>query len=637
MPYSGSPAISLSVFQIRSSIRSKIVVSFVAIAVVAITVVSVVGYLVARDVVEKTVMADLGSIAAIQSERLERLVAQSLESLSKVTTDTRTRNRLRSFGATGDHIDRNILTQIVTERANNLDDVESIDIHNLSGEIVASSQWGRTGRNDFDPSRQGLTFNWGHDDSASAESDIHISGPIEFEGQVIGYATLHLPGESLRSVSANYTGLRETGEITLVTHDTEGAGRFVTPVRDSTAGVFSGSTAESDQKLVELAALTGTSGGGSDFTDYRGERVYAVYKYIESANIGLIVKMDRSEALSRFSANMGAFILTLPLLLLGVIITALIVARQLLNPITHLTRSVERFSRGEFDSRVSVESSDEIGTLAETFNAMALSIQESNSKLEERVEQRTAELQRSNQDLEQFAYVASHDLQEPLRMVSSYTQLLSRRYAGKLDSDADEFIDFAVDGAKRMQTLINALLTYSRVGRHNSDYATLNASDVVNEAIENLHARVTDAGAIVSVADLPSLIADRQQLLSLFQNLIDNAIKYRSSERSPHIWIDAERTGSAWQFSVKDNGIGIDSAYTDKIFTIFQRLHRRDEYPGTGIGLAVAKKIVERAGGRIWLTSVPGEGSTFYFTVIDRIPVADTKTNEERAKYHAAS
>lgn len=623
-------------FQFRSSILSKLVVSFVAITAFAVAVIGVVEYFVAKDVVEKTVIADLQAIATIQSEQVEQLVAHSLEDLEQVRSDTQVRNTLRHLIASGDPVDRQLLLQIVADRANNSDDVEIIDIYNMVGEIVASSQPERTGRSDYDPGLQGFTFELRRD-STNALSDIHVSGPIVFDGRTIGFVILQLRGEGFTRITASHAGLRETGEITLVRRDSEGVGRFISSVRFGPTGTSSHSVSELDLGRLELAALAGSSGSESGLTDYRGERVYAVHEYIESADIGLIVKMDRSEGLSLLSENMGGFAVVVPILLLGVVVAALIVARHLVNPISRLTKSVEQFSRGHFESRVIVETSDEIGILAETFNAMALSIQKSNSELERRVESRTADLMRSNQDLEQFAYVASHDLQEPLRMVSSYTQLLSRRYTGRLDSDADEFIGYAVDGAKRMQKLINDLLTYSRVGRHDNEYKRLNVSDVVNETIENLRARMTDGEVNVVVGDLPSVVADQQQLLSLFQNLIGNAIKYRSSERPPNVRISAERTDSAWKFAVTDNGIGVDLAFSDKIFTIFQRLHGRDEYEGTGIGLAVAKKIVERAGGRIWLTSIPGEGPTFYFTVIDRIPGADTESNHERNDHRAAS
>jgi len=252
------------------------------------------------------------------------------------------------------------------------------------------------------------------------------------------------------------------------------------------------------------------------------------------------------------------------------------VARQLTVPISHLTRAADLFSRGRLESRVSVDSTDEIGQLAETFNNMAKSIQIASSELEQRVRERTADLKRSNSDLEQFAYVASHDLQEPLRMISSYTQLLSRRYRGQLDRDADEFIGFAVDGAKRMQILINDLLTYSRVGQTDGELVGIDVSSVVAEAVSNLDGRIKAEAASVTVGDLPHLVADHGPLVSVFQNLIGNAVKYRSPERTPEIEVSATRIDSAWRFSVRDNGIGIDPAYNDRIFTIFQRLHARD-------------------------------------------------------------
>lgn len=230
----------------------------------------------------------------------------------------------------------------------------------------------------------------------------------------------------------------------------------------------------------------------------------------------------------------------------------------------------------------------------------------------------TTELARSNAELEQFAYVASHDLQEPLRMVASYTQLLGRRYAGKLDADADEFIGYAVEGANRMQQLIRDLLEYSRVGTRRADPEVVDTAVVVEQAINDLRAAIDESGAIVEQSVLPTVWGNRGQLDQLFLNLIGNAIKYRQPTERPHIQIAAQRAETMWQFSVRDNGIGIAPEYTERIFVIFQRLHTQSEYSGTGIGLAICKKIIERHGGRIWLDSTPGIGTTFYFT----LPVA---------------
>jgi PAS domain S-box-containing protein len=235
-------------------------------------------------------------------------------------------------------------------------------------------------------------------------------------------------------------------------------------------------------------------------------------------------------------------------------------------------------------------------------------------RVEEALKEKTEELARSNKDLEQFAYVASHDLQEPLRMVTSYVQLLARRYQGKLDSDADEFIGFAVDGAVRMRKLINDLLTYSRVGTQGKDLSPTDSEAVLAQSVNDLKVAIEENGALVTHAPLPMVMADRPQLGQLFQNLIGNAIKFRGNEL-PHVHISANRNGNGWTFSVRDNGIGIAAEYSERIFIIFQRLHNRQEYAGTGIGLAICKKIVERHGGHIWVESNVGKGATFYFTL----------------------
>lgn len=228
--------------------------------------------------------------------------------------------------------------------------------------------------------------------------------------------------------------------------------------------------------------------------------------------------------------------------------------------------------------------------------------------------EQTQALERSNRDLQQFAYVASHDLQEPLRMVSSYVKLLERRYKGRLDADADDFIGFAVDGAARMQRMIQDLLSYSRVGTLGSPPSRTDALEVFRQVVANLRVAMEESGARITHDPLPVVEADPSQLSQLFQNLIANAIKFRR-EIPPVIHISAVREDRFWVFSVQDNGIGFDTTFGDRIFTIFQRLHTRKDYPGTGMGLAICKKIVERHGGSIRVESEPGLGSTFYFSL----------------------
>jgi len=238
-------------------------------------------------------------------------------------------------------------------------------------------------------------------------------------------------------------------------------------------------------------------------------------------------------------------------------------------------------------------------------------------KAEKHLVKTVGELKRSNDELRQFAYVSSHDLQEPLRMVSSYTQLLAKRYKGRLDSDADEFIAYAVDGCNRMQGLIQDLLTYSRAGTNGKALHEISSEDALRVALTNLRPTIEQSGAVVTHDSLPAVTTDAPQLTQVFQNLVGNAIKYRGHE-VPQVHVSATNNGGdEWIFSVRDNGLGIDPQYFERIFIIFQRLHGREEFEGTGIGLAICKKILERLGGRIWVESRPEKGSTFYFALPD--------------------
>ncbi|WP_163989720.1 GAF domain-containing protein [Pyxidicoccus caerfyrddinensis] len=255
---------------------------------------------------------------------------------------------------------------------------------------------------------------------------------------------------------------------------------------------------------------------------------------------------------------------------------------------------------------------DAVAALATVADSIAQGVER--RRAEEALKQHAQELARSNEELQQFAYVASHDLQEPLRMVASYTQLLGRRYKGKLDADADEFIGYAVDGVNRMQRLIQDLLTYSRVGTRGMKPKPCDARRALERATANLQAAIQESRATVHAGPLPPVLADETQLAQVFQNLVGNALKFHGAE-PPHVEVSGEQRGTEVRFTVKDRGIGIDPQYFDRIFVIFQRLHGKEEYPGTGIGLAICKKIVERHGGRIGLESQQGKGATFWFTL----------------------
>lgn len=224
------------------------------------------------------------------------------------------------------------------------------------------------------------------------------------------------------------------------------------------------------------------------------------------------------------------------------------------------------------------------------------------------------ELERFNKELEQFIYVASHDLQEPLRMVLSYLKLLERRYQGKLGTDADEFIAFALDGAKRMQTLINDLLVYSRIRTWGKELEYTDSGNILDQVLSDLRLMIEDTGAVITYDTLPLLKADDVQLGLLLKNLVENAIKFQG-EKPPKIHISANKKENEWVFSIRDNGIGIDLKYSDRVFLIFQRAHISDEYTGSGMGLAVCKRIIERHNGKIWFESELGNGTTFHFTI----------------------
>jgi signal transduction histidine kinase len=360
----------------------------------------------------------------------------------------------------------------------------------------------------------------------------------------------------------------------------------------------------------------GTVGLGDD----RGDEVVAVYRHLPLSGAHgwtLVHYQTRQQMLG--GLNHSAQMLMLAGLLmtaLGLVMTGL-AARHLMRPMATLAGVARRFGSGEQAQRMPMRAlrGRELLEVADAFNTMASQIEQSHVALEARVAERTSELQRSNAELEMFAYAASHDLQEPLRSVSSCVQLLQKRYAGAIDARADEFIAHAVGGSQRMQAMIDDLLTYSRVGAAGKMQATTDSTLALEAACANLSSAITQSAGEITHDPLPTVYADAGQLTQLFQNLVGNALKFRG-ERPAKVHVASHCDGREWVFSVADQGIGIEPQYFERIFRLFQRLHTRQEYSGTGIGLTICQKIVQRHGGRIWVESVAGTGSTFFFTLL---------------------
>lgn len=355
----------------------------------------------------------------------------------------------------------------------------------------------------------------------------------------------------------------------------------------------------------ESVGRLATQRGKRLFDDVRSALAHQQRDLIEAREVG----RDRFTSAATFLA--GAFIAIAVLLLAAGIAVTIALRRTVARPVVDLGRGVRRVAQGDFDHALQSGGPRDIVELAADVDSMRERILEELAALRAahaRLDRQARDLERSNAELEQFAYVASHDLQEPLRKVAAFCQLLQQRYEGQLDERADQYIDFAVDGAKRMQQLINDLLAFSRVGRMSGDWEVVELDYTINRARASLAAAIEESGAVITADTLPPVRGEASLLALVFQNLIGNAIKFRG-EAAPEVRFTVERDGDEWLLTCADNGIGIEADYAERVFVIFQRLHPKTDYPGTGIGLAMCRKIVEYHGGRIWLDT-DADGST---------------------------
>jgi len=556
-----------------------------------------------------------GNVALLRSVAARPRVIESVEQLAGEPRDG------ASYRSIRDDLVRNHLAP--NQSARGLEDYHVLDP--TSGEILAATAEESEG----EVRGSEMFFLRGSEETfvdrvvrrpGTEEPVMHVATPIRSAGgDLVGVLAAHVDFDEMERILGLTSGWHTSEDSYAV----NAQGLLVTEPRSGDGSALWKAIATE----ATAAILRGESGIGQ-YDDDRGVRVIGSYQWIDSLQLGLLVEVNWKEVtepiarLRRTSITMG---LVVAVVVLGV---ALVFARGVTRPVRRLTAGTRELATGNLEVRVPANGRDEIGQLARSFNDMIEQLQRvtaSRDELDREIKRRRGaearlrrsmtELQRSNRELERFASIASHDLQEPLRMVASYVQLLQRRYDDRLDDDAREFIGYAVDGAKRMQRLIADLLAFSRVQTRGKPFEAVDLNTVLVHTRANLAAAIDETGAVVTSERLPTVRGDQGQLISVFQNLIGNAIKFRG-DAPPRVHVSAQVLGAKWKISVGDNGIGIDPQFHDRIFVIFQRLHGRDEVEGTGIGLSLCKRIIERHGGRIWVESSPGDGTTFHFTLM---------------------
>ena len=446
-----------------------------------------------------------------------------------------------------------------------------------------------------------------------------ISGPIyDSVGKLLGTVVFEIDMQPVYDFIQDITGLGQTGETIIVKKAGKSA-IYINPLRHEINAAFKEKAILTEKNsLPMIEAVNGKNGSGIA-VDYRDEPVIAVWQYIPDVNWGIITKIDMDEAFELiFNLRNLIFFLEFINILLGSLVI-LSITRSVFKPIAALHKGAQIIEKGNLDYKIGIDINDEIGEISQAFEQMSnklKSITISRDELKKEIEKRKQieeKLKKTNTDLEQFTYMISHDLKEPLRNVGSYARLLEESYKGQLDKEADQFITFILHGVNRMNTLINDLLGYSRLSSKSSKFNLIDFENILEQTVDNLKTIINENNATINHSYLPVLAVDESQILMLVQNLISNAIKFRSQE-PPVINIKAQQKDDYYLFSVEDNGIGINNKESERIFLIFQRLHT-NTYPGTGIGLSVCKKIVEYHGGKIWVESEKDKGATFYFTI----------------------
>lgn len=573
---------------------------------------------------KENVADHLKSVAALQRNRVDDVRQHSLENLSLLSSRTQLRLSLKQFLESGDAASQEKMNRILRDAQHAVEKLQQIDVVSKDGSIVASTDDSRIGTSPYSIEflDESLTRDTANTITRTRKRQpiLRSAGPLRLEQESIGIIVADSNLSSLAGAIRDYAGLGETGE-TLLAVKTASGPKYVFPPRFRDWKVVN----EGSQLLQ--AAMSSDESMLDNVTDYRGREVIGISHRVDGTQWALIVKLDHAEAFYSLKQARNTVLWVGGLAVVLLTGAAYAISRSLGAPLSRLATVSRQIQQGDLKCRSSDDRrSDEIGQLARDFYAMAETLIAANHKLEEEVKARTTELadavqelNRSNRELEQFASIASHDLQTPIRNVATAVDLLRRQLESvELNEKARRYMQHLEDSSALMQSQIEGLLVLSRVHSRGGDTsAEVDTQAMIVRLVEDLQHAIEQTNANVQISQLPPVHADRVQLRQVFQNLIENALKYQPPGATPEVSVSASQNGTQCEFSVTDNGLGIPSEFREKVFEMFKRLHHQRDYKGTGIGLSLCQKIVERHGGRIWVEAREDgkPGSMFKFTI----------------------
>jgi signal transduction histidine kinase len=457
-------------------------------------------------------------------------------------------------------------------------------------------------------------------DHAAKKVVFFIATPVFQATGLLGVVVIRVNSQGIDEFVQDYTGLGKTGETIIAAKRQEGA-VFITPCRSDPQAAFKRTVPSGSPAGLDIQRAIGGENGSGLTLDYQKRRVLAAWRHLPSIDLGMVVKMDEREV-SASANRLRTTLAWVSLVLLGaVVLAAVLIAYSISTPVKELTMISGVIAQGDLSARAPVHAGDEIGRLAQSFNQMTDSLVEAKDHVEQKkaeVEEQKRLLEEANKELDSFVYTVSHDLRAPLRGIDGFANFLQQDYAEKLDSQAKDYLNRIRSGANRMKDLIDDLLTLSRISRIKNPYEDVDINELVRSVIARIEFDITTYSVEMVIAEnLPVMRCDKIKMAEVFLNLINNAIKFSSKNKDtkPHVQVGYADKAGAHEFFVKDNGIGIDKKYHQEVFGIFKRLHKQDEYEGTGAGLSIVKRIIDDHHGSIWIESEPGKGAAFFFSL----------------------